>query len=99
MTGVTVRDVDASKFVKAYAAHLKRGGKLAVPAWVDLVKTGTHKELAPLDPDWFFVRAGKLKTCASDRGRVANSVSVSSFLHNHFRFCRCFATILSVAAL
>lgn len=52
----TVRDVDAAKFVKAYAAHLKRGGKLTVPTWVDLVKTATHKELAPYDHDWFFTR-------------------------------------------
>ncbi len=29
------------------------------PKWVDLVKTGTFKELAPYDPDWYFVRAGK----------------------------------------
>ena len=25
-------------------------GKLEIPTWVDLVKTGTHKELAPYDP-------------------------------------------------
>lgn len=60
MTGVTVRDVDAAKFVKAYSAHLKRGGKLAVPSWVDLVKTSTHKELAPYDHDWFFVRCSAI---------------------------------------
>jgi small subunit ribosomal protein S19e len=45
-------------FIKAYAAYLKRTGKLEVPKWVDLVKTGTFKELAPYDPDWYFVRAG-----------------------------------------
>jgi small subunit ribosomal protein S19e len=26
---------------------------------VDIVKTGTFKELAPYDPDWYFIRAGK----------------------------------------
>jgi ribosomal protein S19E (S16A) len=46
-------------FIKAYAAYLKRTGKLEVPKWVDLVKTGTFKELAPYDPDWYFIRAGK----------------------------------------
>ncbi len=60
MTGVTVRDVEAHKFVKAYAAHLKRSGKLEVPAWVDIVKTSTHKELAPYDPDWFFTRCASV---------------------------------------
>jgi hypothetical protein len=46
-------------FIKAYAAYLKRTGKLEVPKWVDLVKTGTFKELAPYDPDWYYIRAGK----------------------------------------
>jgi small subunit ribosomal protein S19e len=46
-------------FIKAYAAYLKRTGKLEVPKWVDIVKTGTFKELAPYDPDWYFIRAGK----------------------------------------
>jgi small subunit ribosomal protein S19e len=57
--GATVRDVDAQAFVKAYAAHLKRGGKVDVPKWADLVKTGTYKELAPYESDWFYVHAGK----------------------------------------
>ncbi|CAJ0636868.1 11030_t:CDS:2 [Entrophospora sp. SA101] len=32
-------------------------GKLEIPKWVDLVKTGSYKELAPYDPDWFYIRA------------------------------------------
>ncbi|KAM6494226.1 ribosomal protein S19 [Amanita muscaria] len=52
-----VRDVSAESFIAAYASHLKRSGKLEVPTWVDLVKTGAFKELAPYDPDWYYVRA------------------------------------------
>ena len=33
-------------------------GKIEVPTWVDIVKTGAYKELAPYDPDWYYVRAG-----------------------------------------
>ena len=55
--GVTVKDVKAQDFIKAYAAYLKRTGRLEVPKWVDVVKTGVHKELAPYDPDWYYVRA------------------------------------------
>ncbi|CAE6434761.1 unnamed protein product [Rhizoctonia solani] len=47
----------ADAFIAAYASHLKRSGKLEVPIWVDLVKTGAYKELAPYDPDWFYVRS------------------------------------------
>lgn len=33
--------------------------QLPVPKWVDLVKTGLHKELPPIDPDWFYTRCGE----------------------------------------
>jgi small subunit ribosomal protein S19e len=56
--GVNVKDVPSDQFVVAYAAHLKRIGKIEVPKWADLVKTGAYKELAPYDPDWYYIRAG-----------------------------------------
>ncbi|GJJ10498.1 hypothetical protein Clacol_004724 [Clathrus columnatus] len=52
-----VRDVAPDAFIAAYSSHLKRSGKLDVPVWVDIVKTGAFKEQAPYDPDWFYVRA------------------------------------------
>ncbi|CAM9188944.1 unnamed protein product, partial [Phaeothamnion confervicola] len=55
--GITVRDVPAAAFIKAYAEHLKNTGRFELPAWCDLVKTGPHKELAPYDDDWYYVRA------------------------------------------
>ncbi|CAO1633041.1 unnamed protein product [Sympodiomycopsis kandeliae] len=55
-----VRDVEADAFIKAYSQHLKRSGKIEVPTWVDIVKTGAYKEQAPYDPDWFYVRAAAL---------------------------------------
>eukprot|EP00842_Homolaphlyctis_polyrhiza_P000026 jgi/Hompol1/1023/HPOL_005489-RA len=58
--GVTVKDVSSHAFIKAYSAYLKRTGKLEIPKWVDLVKTSTQKELAPYDPDWFYVRAASV---------------------------------------
>lgn len=32
--------------------------QIQLPQYVDYVKTGAFKELAPLDPDWYYVRAG-----------------------------------------
>ncbi|KAL1405159.1 Protein component of the small (40S) ribosomal subunit [Vanrija albida] len=55
-----VRDVSAEEFIKAYSSHLKRSGKLEIPTWVDIVKTGAQKELAPYDPDWYYVRAASV---------------------------------------
>ncbi|KAL7226674.1 hypothetical protein ACSBR1_021709 [Camellia fascicularis] len=33
---------------------------MELPHWTDIVKTGRFKELAPYDPDWYYIRAGKL---------------------------------------
>lgn len=57
MPGVTVRDVDAQKFIVAYADFLKRQGKLQIPGWVDTVKTSHSNELPPQSQDWFYIRA------------------------------------------
>ncbi|PWN89391.1 putative RPS19B-ribosomal protein S19.e, cytosolic [Acaromyces ingoldii] len=57
---VNVKDCPADAFITAYANHLKRSGKIEVPVWVDIVKTGHFKELPPYDPDWFYVRAAAL---------------------------------------
>ncbi|KAJ3554842.1 hypothetical protein NP233_g12340 [Leucocoprinus birnbaumii] len=55
-----VRDISADAFITAYASHLKRSGKIEVPTWADIVKTGAFKELAPYDPDWYYVRAAAI---------------------------------------
>jgi small subunit ribosomal protein S19e len=33
---------------------------LKVPDWVDVVKNGRHKELAPYNEDWYYVRAASV---------------------------------------
>ncbi|KAL2900324.1 40S ribosomal protein S19-2 [Bienertia sinuspersici] len=32
--------------------------EIELPPWTDIVKTGVLKELAPIDPDWYYIRAG-----------------------------------------
>merc|ERR1712070_10689 len=56
----TVKDVPSHAFVVAYAQYLRSTGKFETPSWVDLVKTAPHKELAPLDPDWYYIRAASV---------------------------------------
>eukprot|EP00300_Choanocystis_sp_HF-7_P003508 c12682_g1_i1.p2 GENE.c12682_g1_i1~~c12682_g1_i1.p2 ORF type:complete len:146 (-),score=30.01 c12682_g1_i1:47-484(-) len=58
--GVTVKDVSAEAFIKEYAAHLKKSGKIELPAWHNVVKTAKFKELAPYDPDWYYTRAASI---------------------------------------
>ncbi|CAF9912936.1 MAG: 40S ribosomal protein S19 [Heterodermia speciosa] len=58
--GVSVRDVDAQKFINEYASFLKRQGKLPIPGWVDTVKTSPAKELPPQSADWYYIRAASV---------------------------------------
>ncbi|MES1911179.1 MAG: hypothetical protein MHM6MM_003658 [Cercozoa sp. M6MM] len=57
---MTVKSVDAASFVEALAKHLKSTAKITPPAYVDLIKTGTHREMPPIDPDWFYTRAAAI---------------------------------------
>merc|ERR1739848_624940 len=57
---VTVKDVPADAFIKACADFLKRQPKFDVPKYHDIVKTGTIKEFAPYDEDWFYVRSASI---------------------------------------
>lgn len=35
-------------------------GNIELPTWTDIVKTGTYKEQAPYDPDWFYTRCASV---------------------------------------
>lgn len=37
--------------------------QMELPEWTDIVKTARFKELAPYDPDWYYVRAGEFLFC------------------------------------
>lgn len=58
--GVTVKDVCPHEFVKTLSVWLKKSAKIKLPEYVDYVKTGKHKELAPYDRDWYYVRAASV---------------------------------------
>ncbi|KAH0934850.1 hypothetical protein HID58_011967 [Brassica napus] len=36
------------------------GINIELPPWTDIVKTGKLKELAPYDPDWYYIRAASM---------------------------------------
>ena len=67
---VTVKDVAPDRFIVSYAAHLKKSGKIDLPKWVDIVKTGKHKELAPYNPDWYYIRAASMARKIYLRGGI-----------------------------
>lgn len=60
----TLYDVPADALIKNVAQKLKDENMVESPEWSAHVKTGVHKELSPLDPDWFYTR------CASVARRI-----------------------------
>lgn len=56
-----------------------RSGNLKVPDWVDLVKTGKFKELAPYDSDWYYIRAGKNLVPITHM----SDITINSLYHNY----------------
>ncbi|WP_411026721.1 40S ribosomal protein S19, partial [Salmonella sp. s54395] len=74
-----VKDVDPAEFVVALSAFLKKSGKLKVPDWVDVVKTGKHKELGPVDPDWYYTRAAAVARHLYVRGGVGVNAMTKIF--------------------
>ena len=53
----TVYDVPADHLIRQVAEELKKHKEVTPPAWAAFAKTGTHKEMPPEDPDWWFIRA------------------------------------------
>merc|ERR1712113_392601 len=58
-SAATVRDVAADEYIAALAKGLK-AKDFPVPKYADIIKTATHKELGPSDPDWYYIRAASV---------------------------------------
>ncbi len=56
----TVYDIPASILIRRLAQDLKSRNEISPPEWATFVKTGAHKERAPDDPDWWYVRCASV---------------------------------------
>jgi small subunit ribosomal protein S19e len=57
---VSVYDVPADGLIEALAEHLKKVPEVEPPQWAPYVKTGSHAERPPTQPDWWYSRAASL---------------------------------------
>ena len=53
---VTVYDVPPGALISRLAEKLKSDGRITPPEWADFVKTGVHKQKAPIQEDWWYLR-------------------------------------------
>lgn len=52
----TVYDVPADRLITKVAAELKEKTEITAPEWAPFVKTGSHREMPPDDPEWWYTR-------------------------------------------
>ena len=57
---ITALDVETNKLLKAVAEKLKEDNLVSPPEWVGFVKTGPHKERAPQDEKFWYVRCAAI---------------------------------------
>jgi len=57
---VTTYDVPGTELIKEIAKELKENKNIVQPDYVNYVKTGAHRERAPQDENWYFVRMASI---------------------------------------
>lgn len=55
-----VKNVPAGLFISTYADFLKKSGRVEIPSWISIVKTGNQKINSPENSNWFFYRLAAL---------------------------------------
>ncbi|MFQ5831529.1 MAG: 30S ribosomal protein S19e [Candidatus Thorarchaeota archaeon] len=56
----TTYDIPPSVLIRRIAQDLRSREEISAPDWASLVKTGAHKERAPDDPDWWYMRCASI---------------------------------------
>lgn len=54
---------------------------MELPEWTDIVKTGVLKELAPYDPDWYYIRAGNTLSLSLSLSSCSRCVQLLRLSH------------------
>ncbi|MFT4344100.1 MAG: 30S ribosomal protein S19e [Candidatus Woesearchaeota archaeon] len=57
---VRIHDVNQQTLVTQAAESLKKDKAVSMPEWAQFVKTGISKQRAPLQDDWWYIRAGSV---------------------------------------
>jgi len=57
---VNAYDVPAGKLIFALTGEVKKLPEFEVPEWAHFVKSGSHAERPPQQPDWWYVRAASI---------------------------------------
>lgn len=70
---VTVYDVPPNKLIEDVSEKMKDMDNIKSPSWAQYVKTGIHKEKAPLEEDWWYKRVSAILRSVYTQGPVGIS--------------------------
>ncbi len=70
---VTVYEVPPNKLIEDISKKLKDMDNIKSPDWAPYVKTGIHKEKAPLEDDWWYKRTSAILRSVYIQGPVGIS--------------------------
>ncbi len=76
---VNVYDVPAQPLIAKVAEKLKSEGRIKPPEWADYVKTGVHKEKAPSQDNWWYLRVAAVLRKVYVKGPIGVSRLSSEF--------------------
>ena len=57
---VSAKEVSAQKLIDSMVPDLKKIPDIKIPEWAYFVKTGTHAQRKPENPDWWYVRCSSI---------------------------------------
>lgn len=63
-------DVPPSMLLPQLATELRSRQAVAPPPWATFVKTGVHKQRAPVEPDWWYLRSASVLRKIYVKGHV-----------------------------
>ncbi|MBW3002199.1 30S ribosomal protein S19e [Candidatus Woesearchaeota archaeon] len=70
---MTLYDVPVNELILKTAAELEKIPDLTPPSWSDFVKTGVHKERAPVQRNWWHIRAAAILLTIQKKGPIGVS--------------------------
>ncbi len=76
---VTVYDVPPDELIERTALKLKEYDEMEPPEWSAFVKTGRHKESAPVQDDWWYIRAASVLRKIFINGPIGSSKLASEY--------------------
>ena len=97
---MTRYDVPINELILKTAAELEKMSDITPPSWADFVKTGPHKERAPVQNNWWHIRAAAILQTIQKRGPIGVSKLRTKYGgrknrgHQPDKFCKASGNIL-----